>query len=414
MEGKGGPEVVSLQLEGLEILHRSPGQEIKEDEVVSHSVEIALEKVKEYAPRLLTEAIRIAEIPAPPFQEGERGTFIATRFREVGLQEVTTDAVGNVTGRRPGPAGSPRVLVVSHMDTVFPADTDVTVRVEGDRASGPGIGDNSAAVGNLINLAQILDQSGLTLPCDLTLASVVGEEGLGDLRGMRHLMSEWRDRVDAVVVYDGDYGHVIHAGVGSRRLKVTYTAPGGHSFGSFGNASAIHGLVTACARFAQIAVPKEPKTTLNVGTIHGGTSVNAIAEHAEALIDMRSVGGPELAALVAEATRIFEETAAETGCTVKFETVGNRPGGSVPAEHPLVQLAANTLRSMGKEPVFSAGSTDANIPLSMGIPAVCIGASNGSGAHTLREYLEIPSLVPGLQQLVRVLAQLDWSAIRTA
>lgn len=374
--------------------------------------EAALRAVAERAGELLSESIRIAEIPAPPFQEGERSAYIARRFREIGLQEVAVDDLCNVVGRRPGPEGAPRVMVVAHMDTVFPAGTDVKVRVEGDRAYGPGIRDNSSAVASLINLVQVLDESGLNLPCDLIVASSVGEEGLGDLRGVRRLMEDWGSKVDAVIAYDGGFGGVVHGGVGSRRVKVTYRAPGGHSFGDFGKPSAIHGLVAACQRFAQLPVPAEPKTTLNVGTITGGTSVNAIAEEASALLDMRSVGQAELEDLYARAIAIFEQTAAETGCTVELELVGNRPGGLIPSDHPLVRLAAGVIRDLGVEPRLSISSTDANIPLSLGIPAISIGAGNGGGVHTVKEYLLIPSLVPGLQQLVRVLAGLDWSAIR--
>jgi tripeptide aminopeptidase len=374
---------------------------------MSDALNKALDLTAERAAALLAESIAVTEIPAPPFEEAARSAFIARRFKEVGLQEVHVDAIGNVTGRRPGPSGSPRVMVVSHMDTVFPPGTDVKVRVEGDVAHAPGIRDNSSAVANLISLVGILDDSGLALPCDLTLAASVGEEGLGDLRGVRQLIADWEAKLDYVVAYDGEMGGLTHGGVASRRLRVTYTAPGGHSFGDFGNASAIHGLTAACHRFATMALPAEPKTTINVGTFHGGSSINAIAEKAEALIDMRSVGAAELQQVVDQALAIFKETATETGCEAQIETVGERPGGLIPKDHPLVVLAARVLQEMGKEPRYSISSTDANIPLSRGIPAICIGGGIGGGAHTLREYLNIPSLVPGLQQLIRLLARMD-------
>lgn len=376
------------------------------------SIDHVLAAVAARADELLAETIRIAEIPAPPFLEEARSAYIAERFRAVGLQEVQIDHLGNVTGRRPGPAGAPTVMVVPHIDTVFPAGTDVRVRVEGARAYGPGISDNSMALGSLINLLPVLDQAGYQLPCNLILAASVGEEGLGDLRGMRQLMTDWQGKVDAVIVYDGNVGGVVWGGVGSRRLRVRYKAAGGHSFGDFGNPSAIHGLVTACARFAALPVPEEPKTTLNVGTIKGGTSINAIAEEAEALIDMRSVGTAALEALVSKAMRVFERTATELGCTAEITTVGDRPAGTMRQDHPLVKLAVNVLTGMGIKPQLSISSTDANVPIAMGIPAICIGSGTGMGAHTLGEYLEIPSLVPGLQQLVQVLARIDWAIIR--
>lgn len=379
---------------------------------MSTSLQSALRIVEEMAEDLLAESIRVAQIPAPPFQEAERSAYIANRFREIGLQEVTVDELGNVTGRRNGTPGGPTVMVVSHMDTVFPAGTDVTVRIDGEIAHGPGIRDNSSAVANLINLVRALDQAGLELPCHLIVAASVGEEGLGDLRGVRKLMETWQGSVDAVIAYDGEFGGLVHGGVGSRRLKVTYTAPGGHSFGDYGKPSAIHALAAACHQFAQLNLPREPKTTLNVGTFHGGSSVNAIAEEATAVVDMRSVGQAELEELYGKAMAIFEQTATEMGCSATIEVVGNRPGGLIPADHPLAQLAAGVIREMGVEPRYSISSTDANIPLSLGLPAICIGAGKGGGVHTLKEYLHIPSLVPGLQMLVRVVAGLDWTAIR--
>ena len=375
------------------------------------SLDHVISSIADQAESLLTEAIDIAEIPAPPFGETERSLHIARRFREVGLADVTVDELGNVTGRRPRP-GAPRIMVVSHMDTVFPPGTEVKARRDGDRVYCPGIRDNSAAVANLISLARILGDSGLALPCDLTIASSVGEEGLGDLRGMRRLMADWRDRLDAVVGYDGNLGNVVHGGVGSRRYTVTYRAAGGHSYIDFGNASAVHGLAAACYRFSQIPVPAEPRTTLNVGTFHGGSSVNAIAEQAAATIDMRSASGPGLADLTERALEVFRTTAAEFDCQVTFEEVGHRPGRTIPVAHPLVAAATEVLVGMGIEPRVSVSSTDINIPLSLGMPAVCVGSSVGKGMHTLGESLHIPTLVPGLQQLVRLLARLDRSVIQ--
>lgn len=368
-----------------------------------------LDLIDRSASDLLDEAVGIATIPAPPFGEAARSAHIAKRFREAGMADVAADELGNVVGRLKG--DGPRIMVVSHMDTVFPAGTPLKPRIEGDSIFCPGIRDNSTAVANLISLARLAGATGWRPPCDLILASSVGEEGLGDLRGMRKLMADWGDRIDAVIAYDGDIGNVVHAGAGSRRYKVTYRAIGGHSFMDFGNPSAIHGLATACARFCKIKVPKDPKTTLNVGTIGGGSSVNAIAEEAAALIDMRSVSQGELDKLSTSALGIFESTAAEFGCKATLDKVGDRPGGSIPADHPLVLAAAGVLRDMGVTAELSASSTDANIPLSLGIPAVCVGSSRGSGVHTVGESLQISSIRPGLQQLVRLLSRLDSTAV---
>lgn len=379
---------------------------------MSKSLETALRLVEQRADQLLAEAITIAEIPAPTFEEAERSAHIASRFREIGLQDVTTDELYNVTGRRPGPAGAPRVMVVAHMDTVHPKETDIKVRIEGDIAHGPGLRDNSTALSHLISMIPVLDEAGLELPCELILASSVGEEGMGDLRGVKKLIETWKDKVDAVLVCDGALGTVCWGGVGSRRLKVTYTTAGGHSFLEFGKPSALHGLATACARFADIEVPSEPKTTLNVGTFHGGSSVNTIASEATALIDMRSLDDGALVKLYEQAMAIFEGTAKEMNCTAKIELVGNRPGGQLPQDHPMVRHCSEALKAMGLTPRLLAASSDANIPLSQGITAVCIGLAKGSGVHTLQEYLEVSSLVPGLQTLIRVVAGLDWAAIR--
>ncbi len=370
-----------------------------------------LDLIRDSAEILLQEAIGVATIPAPPFEETTRSSHIAKRFREVGLGDVAVDDLGNVVGRLKG--RGPRIMVVSHMDTVFPAGTVLQPRIENGSIFCPGIRDNSTAVANLISLAALAKRAGWLPPCDLVLASSVGEEGLGDLRGMRRLMADWGGRLDAVVAYDGDLGNVVHGGAGSLRYEVTYHAAGGHSFGAFGNPSAIHGLATACARFCRIAVPKDPKTTFNIGTIRGGSSVNAIAEEAVALIDMRSVSQAELDRLNAQALQIFEETAAEFDCRLELEKVGDRPAGSMPADDPLAAAAATVLREMGREPAFSSASTDANIPLSLGIPAICIGSSLGRGVHTLGESMEIASVVPGLQQLVRLLSRIDTAIAAT-
>lgn len=379
---------------------------------MAKTLETALSLVADRADQLLTEAITIAEIPAPTFAEAERSAHIAKRFREIGLQDVTIDEMYNVTGRRPGPAGAPRVMVVAHMDTVHPIETDVKVRIEGDIAHGPGLRDNSTALSHLISMVPVLDEAGLELPCDLIVASSVGEEGIGDLRGVKKLMETWKEKLDAVLVVDGALGTVCWGGVGSRRLKVTYTTEGGHSFLEFGKPSALHGLATACARFAAIEVPSEPKTTLNVGTFQGGSSVNTIASEATAMIDMRSLDDGALETLFQQAMAIFEGTAKELNCTAKIDLVGNRPGGQLPLDHPMVRHCAETLEAMGVAPRLLAASSDANIPLSQGMTAVCIGLARGGGVHTLKEYLEVSSLVPGLQALIRVLAGLDWKAIR--
>ncbi len=373
-------------------------------------LERALRLIREQEPQMMAELLDLVTIPAPPFGEAQRSSRIAERFVCAGLSDVTTDEIGNVIGHWKGGAG-PRVMVISHMDTVFPAGTPLVPRFEQDRVFCPGIRDNTAAVASLIRLPQVLAEADLSLPCDLWLASSVGEEGLGDLRGMRKLMADRGASFDAVVVYDGDLGNVVHCGVGSRRFRITYRASGGHSFADFGKPSAVHGLASACAQFCQISLPPEPKTTLNIGEFHGGTSVNAIAQEAVAIIDMRSVSQTELEKLVISALDIFSETAKVFDCGMELEQVGDRPAGMLPADHPLVRTGADVLHGMGITPRLSAASTDANIALSMGIPAICVGSGLGKNVHRPDESLYVPSIVDGLQQLVLLLARLDYTVV---
>ncbi|MDI3269935.1 MAG: M20/M25/M40 family metallo-hydrolase [Bacillota bacterium] len=358
----------------------------------------------------LKETIDITEVPAPPFQEEIRSRYVARRYRELDYPVETDDLFNVVAEIHPSPG--PTLLVAAHLDTVFPPETDVRVRVEGERAYAPGIRDNSAAVAILLQVAAAWKEAPLSLPYRLLFAANVGEEGLGDLRGIRHLVD--RLRPDAVVAFDGHLGSIVHEAVGSRRVKATYRGPGGHSFGDFGRPSALHAMGTFVHRFTQIPIPSEPRTTLNVGTLRGGTSVNAIAEEAEAYLDMRSGDEKELERLFNEASRLFFETAQEKKVEGTFEVVGNRPAGHLPSSHSLLVTAQKALLEQGLPFQMEPGSTDANIPLAKGIPALCLGATLGGGAHTLKEYLEIPSLLKGAQTLVRFLAMLSEEAFRRA
>lgn len=375
------------------------------NETRHEALQAALRLIRERADELLAEVVRVAELPAPTYHEERRAEYVEQRFRQAGLSQIGRDDQGSVFGVWPGAGDGPRLLVAAHLDTVFPPGTDTSVRIEGNVAHGPGIRDNSAAVAGLITLARVLRDTGLRLDGDLVLACPTGEEGLGNLRGMKALMSLWRDRVDGVIVFDGPVGGVVHAGVGSKRIKVVVRTEGGHSWADFGRPSAIHALCAAVAEFvARAQPPVDPRTTFNVGTIGGGTSVNSIAQHAEALIDMRSTSEPALQSLAAKADEIFRRKVREAGGEPAIEEVGYRPTGSIPPHHPLVRLVCDVHRQMGIESKLGASSTDANVPLSMGIPSVCIGSGRGAGTHTLQETLEIDSLVPGLQQLLRVLA----------
>jgi tripeptide aminopeptidase len=366
--------------------------------------ERALPVAERMAEDLVAQTIAIAAVPAPPYGEAERGAFLLKRFREVGLADVHQDEMGNVIGLRAGAGGGPRILLAAHMDTVFPAGTDVTPRREGGRVHGPGIRDNSAGVGVLLGMVQALDAAGIQTPGELVVCSNVGEEGLGNLRGMRALMEAWGSRVDAVLVVDGDLSGVIHAGIGSTRLRLRITTPGGHSYGNFGQPNAIHIMGRIIADFSAVRVPERPRTTYNVGTIAGGISVNSIAASCEAVIDMRSVEVGPLDAVEAALREIVARHAKGADVRADIEVLGRRPVGSIPADHPLVKLVAEAHRAVGLPVRSEASSTDANIPLAMGIPAVCTGASQGGAVHSPTEYLDADSLVPGVKSLLMAVA----------
>ncbi len=344
-------------------------------------------------------ATHISEIPSPTGGEHQRAAFIADQLRARGyVPEI--DDVSNVYARR-GNRGGPVVMMIAHIDTVFPASTDMTVRRDGDRLYGPSIGDNSVNVAAMICALDLLDDLKIDTALDIVAVADVGEEGLGNLRGARAAVDRYRADLGAVIVIDGRQGNVTNLGVGSKRWRVTVSGPGGHSFGAFGLPSAIHGLGRIIAAIADLEVPTDPKTTFNVGMIDGGTSVNTIAPSATALLDMRSVSAEALDHL-AEQVRNIIDTRPGSGLETQVEVVGERPAGGRDTSDPLVQLAAEILRWIDYEPQFHAASTDANVPFSLGIPAVCIGVAHGDRMHSVHEYIEVPPIGDGLAQLVRL------------
>lgn len=353
--------------------------------------------------RMLDLAIAIQQIPAPPFGEGRRAAFIQERFQVEGLQDVRIDETGNVYGRLPG-RGAARPLVVSaHLDTVFPFDTDLQVQREADKIFGPGIGDNSLGLSGLFGLLWALRQKfgqGATLPGDLWLTANVGEEGLGDLRGMREVVRRFGDSVLAYLVLEGmALGHVYHRGLGVQRYRITVNTAGGHSWVDYGRPSAIHELSRLIARLTELPVPTRPRSSLNVGVVAGGTSVNTIAAEAHLELDLRSETSVALEREVHQVEALVR-TANRPGVQVLMDVIGKRPAGKIPASHPLVRLAKRCLQEQGIQPNLTIGSTDANVPLSQGLPAVCVGLSTGYGAHTQNEYIHTTPLDKGIKQLV--------------
>jgi acetylornithine deacetylase/succinyl-diaminopimelate desuccinylase-like protein len=368
--------------------------------------------MNEIISRLLKLTIQIQQIPAPTFHERERAEFIRARFLEEGLQDVETDAAGNVyarlpAGRQPPIADRQPLIVTAHLDTVFPAGTDLATFREGERIYGPGIGDNSLGVAGLFGLLWLLRQRRIELPFDLWLAANVCEEGLGDLRGMKAVVERFGENARAYIILEGmALGYIYHRGLGVRRYRVSINTPGGHSWVDYGKPSAVHELTRLAARLTRLEVPQTPRTTLNVGVISGGTSVNTIAAQASFDLDLRSEDPAALENVAGRVERLCR-SAGGPDVEVKVEIIGARPAGGIPAAHPLVTLSADCLRAQGVEPKLSVGSTDANAPLSRGLPAVTLGLTTGGGAHTTREYIHLGPLEKGLEALVGVVRSLN-------
>jgi len=361
----------------------------------------ALAWVDAHAAEVAEEAVRICEIPAPTFEEAERAAYVRTRFAALGLQDVHIDAAGNARGGRAGAGGQPGLALSAHLDTVFPRETDVRVTRVGPRLAAPGIGDNSVGIAALLALVEALEAAGLQTAGDLYLAANTGEEGLGDLRGMKAFLGEVRDRVAAAVAVEGmKQNRIVHVAVGSRRYKVTWSARGGHSWGHFPSPSAVHLMARAIAEISRLPVPSDPRTTYNVGVVRGGTSVNTIAAEAEMLLDLRSVEPRALADLERRALEIIEHAAREGGGRAKLEMVGDRPAGAIPAEHPVVRTCEAVHRALGLESFREASSTDANVPLGMGMPGVCLSVTEGANEHRLDEYIETGPIAVGVKSIL--------------
>ncbi len=376
--------------------------------------------------RLVREIVALTEIPAPPFAEDARGEAYLEMLRAHGLTDVERDAEGNVMGLRRGTGGGPLIAIAAHLDTVFPEGTDVRVKRDGTRLSAPGVGDDTRSLAVLLAMIRAMDAAGIRTSADLLFIGDVGEEGLGDLRGMKHLFLKgpYKDRIDMFISMDGAGGgdDITHGGVGSKRYRVTFKGPGGHSYGAFGLVSPAFAMGLAMAKFSDVAVPAQPKTTFNVGVVGGGTSVNSIPFESWMEVDMRSESPQELAKLEETFQRIMREAAAEENrlrstrqgqIEVDLKLVGDRPPGETPLDSRLVQVAAAAVRAAGMQPTFGYGSTDSNLPISLGIPAITIDSGGRGGrAHALDEWIDVEktSSLRGIESaltLVLALAGID-------
>lgn len=383
------------------------------------SVQRALDLLVEESDWILQQQIRVTSIPAPPFHEEERGLYLEEQFRELGLQNVHRDTIGNVLGERRGLQSDHIVVVSAHIDTVFPADTEIAVRREGDRWVGPGIADNSAGIAAVLALARVLKESNVRTAATILFVANVGEEGEGDLRGMRALFADaaLRRRVIAVIAIDGSNAERLTTkALGSRRFQITVRGPGGHSWADFGLPNPIQALARAITRLTAEPIPSQPRSVLNIGEIDGGTSVNAIPYEATMKVDIRSEAESEIDILerslrqaVAEA--VAEESAwartKEAVLSVEIKSIGNRPAGELPANARIIEVFRAVDARLGIKTSIQRSSTDANIPISFGIEAVAVGGGGRSGAsHSLREWYNPAGRELGLKRILLALSLL--------
>jgi len=353
-------------------------------------------------PDVLELTALISAVPSPTGEETAKSLLVDRLFATAGLateRDALGDVVGVIPGRQSTRAGTSKLVVAAHIDTVFPNGTPLEVKRSAGRLTGPGVGDNSVAVAAAIKLADLLRIAGEVPAVDVLVTGNVGEEGLGNLRGIREVLASHSD-IGAVVALEGhNLGRVTHVAVGSRRFRITVKGPGGHSWGDFGRANAIHGLSKLIAELDAIPLPRSPKTTLNVGMISGGVSVNTIAPDASCLLDLRSIDESALRRLSDRVTRLVDRSNRGDSVEYTAESIGERPAGVVPADSPIVQIAASTLAALGLEPSFDASSTDANVPIAAGIPAVCVGLTTGGNVHRTDEYIDVEPVPMGVTQL---------------
>jgi tripeptide aminopeptidase len=363
----------------------------------------------------------LAEIPAPPFGEAARSEWLRDKFSSLGLENVHADELGNVFALLQPESAKPLVAASAHLDTVFPLGTRLETREEGNRLYGPGISDNAAGVVALLAVASALKRSPLALATNIVFIGNVGEEGEGNLRGMRHIFAStsprWRDSIRCLLVIDGaGTDTYVTQALGSRRFEITFRGPGGHSWSDFGIPNPIVLLSRALARFSEVAVPESPRTTFNVGVVHGGTSVNSIPASATARVDLRSASGEELQRLEEHLRECVNEAwseaplayrAGESKIRFGIESIGDRPAAELASNAHVLEVLRAVDAHLRIKSIPRVASTDANIPLSLGKEAVTIGAGgDGGGAHTLREWFDCGNRDLGLKRILLVLLAL--------
>src|SRR5688572_15138254 len=374
------------------------------DRVSNHSaVKNAQQFIDSYHDRMVREIISLAEIPAPPFKEADRGRAFAQMLRDSGLTNVEVDPEGNVLGLRRGSGNGPLVAIAAHLDTVFPEGTDVRVKRDGNRLIGPGVGDNSRSLAVLLAIIRALESANVQTGGDILFVGDVGEEGPADLRGMRYLFKngKYKDRIRMFISLDGagSGSDIVTGALGSRRYHVAFRGPGGHSYGAFGLVNPTYALAKAIDRLSKISVPATPRTTYNVGVIGGGTSVNSIPNEVWMDVDLRSESPQQLNRLAEEFIRQVRAAADDENRTrsvaqgrieVEAKVIGERPSGMTATDSQIVKLATAAAQKFGMSPTYSVGSTDSNIPISLGVPAITLDSGGSGGrAHALDEWINV-------------------------
>ncbi len=376
--------------------------------IADPAIKTAIEAIRAAEPQTIEDQVCLCEVEAPPFKEAKRAEVYARMFREVGLQNVRIDKEGNVLAERPGTQPRPRLVFSAHLDTVFPEGTDVKVKRDGNVLRGPGIGDDCRGLAVVLAVVRAMNQAKIQTPGTITFVGTVGEEGLGDLRGVKYLFNEgMKGQIDRFVSVDGTGLGITHIAVGSLRYRVTFKGPGGHSYGAFGRIpNPLHALGRAVETISQFEVPADPKSTFNVGRVGGGTSVNAIPFESWFEMDMRSASPSALQAIDAKFHRAVDDAVKAEDARWKTsvlkvdkQLVGNRPAGQTAQNSPIVQAAVSVTRALGLTVSLDEGSTDSNIPMSLGIPAITIdGGGRGTGAHALDEMFDHTNSWQGSQR----------------
>jgi tripeptide aminopeptidase len=408
----------ALSLVAMVLTQTGAGAQTPAEILAKPDVQKAMHVIKDSEPRFIDEQIRLCEIAAPPFHESTRAGEVAKLFKDAGLENVRIDHAGNVLGDRPGAQPHPHLVLAAHLDTVFPEGTDVHVTRTGNLLKGPGIGDDCRGLAAVLSVIHAMNEAHLHTAGSLTFVADVGEEGLGDLRGMKELFGNtMKGQIDDFIsIEPGSADRLTNSGVGSYRYKVTFSGPGGHSYGAFGLANPIGALGRAVAHIDALQVPSEPKTTFNEGVVGGGTSVNAIPFEAWFEFDERSADIKSLDALDAKFKAAMqlgldEENARWSNkgeLSVKFESIGVRPPGETDKSAPICTTAAASIAALGfGQASYGEGSSDSNVPMNLHIPAITIGGGgHDQGAHSLGESDEVTDSWKGPQNALLIVLSL--------